>query len=66
MKEGYLTEAKERMSSIKRTTKIYLKGNKDHYQNKETKWQEFNLSKYNAEKALKDVDLNINEFYYNK
>ncbi len=64
--EGLSTEAKERMSSIKRTTKIYLKGNKDHYQNKETKWQEFNLSKYNAEKALKDVDLNINEFYYNK
>lgn len=50
-------------NDIKRETKIYLNGNKKYYQNKNMKWQEFNLSKNKAKEILKYIDLTSNEVY---
>ena len=55
--------AQTRLNDIKREAKIYLKGNKKYYQNKNMKWQEFNLSKNKAKEILKYIDLTSNEVY---
>ena len=61
--EGLSITAQERLNDIKREAKIYLKGNKKYYQNKNMKWQEFNLSKNKAKEVLKYIDLTSNEVY---
>ena len=59
--EGLSITAQARLNDIKRETKIYLNGNKKYYQNKNMKWQEFNLSKNKAKEILKYIDLTSNE-----
>ena len=61
--EGLSITAQERLNDIKREAKIYLNGNKKYYQNKNMKWQEFNLSKNKAKEILKYIDLTSNEVY---
>lgn len=61
--EGLSITAQTRLNDIKREAKIYLKGNKKYYQNKNMKWQEFNLSKNKAKEILKYIDLTSNEVY---
>ena len=61
--EGLSITAQARLNDIKREAKIYLKGNKKYYQNKNMKWQEFNLSKNKAKEILKYIDLTSNEVY---
>lgn len=61
--EGLSITAQARLNDIKRKTKIYLNGNKKYYQNKNMKWQEFNLSKNKAKEILKYIDLTSNEVY---
>ena len=61
--EGLSITAQTRLNDIKREAKIYLKGNKKYYQNKNMKWQEFNLSKNKAKEILKYIDLTSNEVH---
>ena len=61
--EGLSITAQTRLNDIKREAKIYLNGNKKYYQNKNMKWQEFNLSKNKAKEVLKYIDLTSNDVY---
>lgn len=66
IKRLYLEEKNKEDDELYRKINNYLYNEKNDLQRDKNTWQSFNISKYKARKALKDLDLEYKKYNYNR